>query len=77
MITQPPATPAGLPYGIVMATGGTSPLAHACRLSTAFDLLLGLAVAQAIWILLLGVLRPRMRSAYCSGVVNDPRGVQT
>lgn len=49
----------GLPYGAVMATGGTAQLAGACGLPGAVRPLLWLAVAEATWIAGRGLIRHR------------------
>lgn len=50
---------AGLPYGAVMATGGTAQLTRACGLGALAQPLVWLALAQAAWILVRGVYRHR------------------
>lgn len=49
----------GLPYGAVMATSGASTVAGRCGLQALVTPLLGLAIAQALWILVAGVWRYR------------------
>src|SRR5699024_269939 len=78
-VQQRPALPAiaraNLPYGVVMATGGASQLAHVCGLPTASDLLLGLAIIQAFWVLLIGMRHHRHQLIQLSAVrlaVNPP-----
>lgn len=49
----------GLPYGLVMATAGTSTVAGQWGLQTLAMALLGLAILQALWVLINGIWRHR------------------
>lgn len=69
----------GLPYGVVMATAGASTLAGHCGLPALVVPLLGLAILQALGILMIGMWRHRaeFRAGWSAWLAVGPVGEHT